>query len=53
MGNLQYGFDFMYGPPAKTVRAWRECPHLRIEIWGTQICYGLHLGHPPPNFVMG
>ena len=20
----------------KTVRAWRECPHLRIEIWGTR-----------------
>jgi hypothetical protein len=20
------------------VRAWRECPHLRIEIWGTRFC---------------
>jgi hypothetical protein len=26
---------------------WRECPHLRIEIWGTRIVgNGLNLGHP-------
>jgi hypothetical protein len=22
----------------KTVRALRECPHLKIEIWGTRFC---------------
>jgi hypothetical protein len=27
------------------VRALRECPHLRIEIWGTRLC--LCMGHPP------
>ena len=30
------------------VRALRECPHLRIEIWGTQFWgFTLDLGHPP------
>jgi hypothetical protein len=31
-GTRGIGAIFMYGPPA----ALRECPHLRIEIWGTQ-----------------
>jgi hypothetical protein len=32
------------------VRALRECPHLRIEIWGTRFC-GVNLGvrHPPSD----
>ena len=29
------------------VRALRECPHLRIEIWGTRFCgFNLDVGHP-------
>src|ERR1700692_3007300 len=31
----------------EAVRASRECPHLRIEIWGTQFCVNLHY---LPNF---
>jgi hypothetical protein len=26
---------WLRGCKGKTVRAWRECPHLGIEIWGT------------------
>ncbi len=29
---------YFYGPGEKAVRALRECPHLRIEIWGTRFC---------------
>jgi hypothetical protein len=30
----------------KVVRALRECPHLRIEIWGTRLVAGLSdVGH--------
>jgi hypothetical protein len=26
----------------------RECPHLKIEIWGTRFCgVNLDVGHPP------
>jgi hypothetical protein len=35
-------------PLSKTVRAWRECPYLRIEIWGTQICRRFRCGPPAP-----
>ena len=28
------------------VRASRECPHLRIEMWGTHIFGQLDVGHP-------
>jgi hypothetical protein len=29
----------------EAVRALRECPHLRVEIWGTQVCgFNLNVG---------
>ncbi len=28
---------FVFDQLEKAVRAWRECPHLRIEIWGTRL----------------
>ncbi len=32
----------------ESIRALRECPHLRIEIWGTRFCgVTLDVGHPP------
>ena len=34
------------------VRALRECPHLRIEIWGTQVLWWGRCG-PPATQVCG
>jgi hypothetical protein len=37
---------------ATAVRALRECPHLKIEIWGTRFCgVNLDVGHPPSAFA--
>jgi len=36
----------------EAVRALRECPHLRIEIWGTRFCgSNLDMGHSPEQFT--
>jgi len=34
----------------EAVRAWRECPHLKIEIWGTrhEAMEVPHSWHEPP-----
>jgi hypothetical protein len=43
---------FVWRPPAvrvseKAVRALRECPHLKIEIWRTRFCgFNLDMDHP-------
>jgi hypothetical protein len=37
----------------KAVRALRECPHLRIEIWGTRFCgSNLDVGHLPDKRLL-
>jgi hypothetical protein len=47
-GELRVGVE----SGGKTVRALRECPHLRIEIWGTRFCgSNLDVGHPPRGGV--
>jgi hypothetical protein len=49
-GGLRVGVE----SGGKTVRALRECPHLRIEIWGTRFCgSNLDVGHPPRWFLSG
>jgi hypothetical protein len=40
-------WDFS-GRGGKTVRAWRECPHLRIEIWGADLVERARCGPPAP-----
>jgi len=41
-----HGLDFI-GLDGKTVRALLECPHLKIEIWGTRFLRSeSNVGHP-------
>src|ERR1700722_2881381 len=51
---LRMGHPSGIGRLRKAVRALRECPHLKIEIWGTRFCgFNPDMGHPPKNEMRG